>query len=304
LWSQAEIRLVINTDPEGFAHDYTGVHGPSVCAMGWRVDDARQALERAKAYLCQPFQQAVGPGEAEIPAIHGLDDSLVYLVDDHLAGGREIWEVDFVLDRFEQAGESSAGLTCIDHISQITTQDQLASAALFYHAVMGLAAFPPFEVVDPRGLMEVRVMETADRSLRIALCAPQSQGTMAGRFLSEYAGSGVHQVGFRTADIFKTVERLEANGVSLLPIPDNYFDDLEARFGPEPALVEALRKHGILYDRNDQGEFFHAYTRTYAGRFFFEVIERRGYADFGAANATIRLAAQARIASEETLGVG
>ena len=36
-----------------------------------------------------------------------------------------------------------------------------------------------------------------DRSLRIALCAPQSQGTMAGRFLSEYAGSGVHQVGWR-----------------------------------------------------------------------------------------------------------
>ena len=130
----------------------------------------------------------------------------------------------------------------------------LASAALFYHAVVGLSALPPFEVVDPRGLMEVRVMESGDRGLRIALCAPQSQGTMAGRFLSEYAGSGVHQVGFLTRNIIETVKQLEANGVGLLPIPENYYDDIEARFGPEPELLDALRKHNILYDRND-----HAY---------------------------------------------
>jgi len=41
------------------------------------------------------------------------------------------------------------------------------------------------------------------------------------------------------------------------------------------------------------GEFFHAYTRSFDGRFFFEFVERRGYDGFGAVNAAVRLAAQA-----------
>lgn len=55
-----------------------------------------------------------------------------------------------------------------------------------------------------------------------------------------------------------------------------------------------MRKRNILFDRNDEGDFFHAYTETFSGRFFFEIVERRGaYQQFGAANAGIRLAAQA-----------
>lgn len=300
LWSQSGVNLVLNTESEGFAHEYSGVHGPSVCAMGLRVDDAKLAEARAKAYLCQPFRHPVGRGEVEIPAIRGFDGSLLYLIDPTMGAGRSIWEVDFVLN-FEVLRRESAGLEGIDHIAQITSQEELASAVLFYRAVLGLQPAPVFEVPDPHGLMQVRVMENMDRTVRIALCAPQSQGTMAARFLSEYAGSGVHQIGFRSRDIFQTVRRLEINGVDLLPIPGNYYDDLEARFGLEPAMLDSLRQHNVLYDRNDQGEFLHAYTRTYAGRFFFEVVERRGYTDFGAANAAIRLAAQARNAPNHDL---
>ena len=55
-----------------------------------------------------------------------------------------------------------------------------------------------------------------------------------------------------------------------------------------------MRQRNILFDRNDDGDFFHAYTETFMGRFFFEIVERRGgYSQFGAANAPIRLAAQA-----------
>ena len=51
---------------------------------------------------------------------------------------------------------------------------------------------------------------------------------------------------------------------------------------------------GILYDRDGTAEYFQFYSRAFAKRVFFEIVERRGYQAYGAANAPIRLAAQAR----------
>ena len=59
--------------------------------------------------------------------------------------------------------------------------------------------------------------------------------------------------------------------------------------------VELIRRH-ILYDRSpDGGEFFHVYTQFFRGRFFFEVVQRKGGYDlYGAVNAPVRMAAQAQ----------
>jgi 4-hydroxyphenylpyruvate dioxygenase len=54
-----------------------------------------------------------------------------------------------------------------------------------------------------------------------------------------------------------------------------------------------MRRLSILYDRAGDGEFFHAYTRAFEHRFFFEFVERRSYEGFGAVNASVRMAAQA-----------
>ena len=58
--------------------------------------------------------------------------------------------------------------------------------------------------------------------------------------------------------------------------------------------MAALRQNQILYDREGDGEFFQIYTHAFDERFFFEIVERRNYHGFGAANAAIRLAAQTR----------
>ena len=55
----------------------------------------------------------------------------------------------------------------------------------------------------------------------------------------------------------------------------------------------ACAQLSILYDRSATGEFFHAYTHAFDGRFFFEIVQRRDYDGFGAVNASVRLAAQA-----------
>jgi 4-hydroxyphenylpyruvate dioxygenase len=56
-----------------------------------------------------------------------------------------------------------------------------------------------------------------------------------------------------------------------------------------------MRDLGVLYDRVKGGEFLHIYTQTFHDRFFFEILQRRDYDLFGAANTPVRLAAQARL---------
>ena len=120
--------------------------------------------------------------------------------------------------------------------------------------------------------------------------------TQSARFLSEFFGSGVQHLAFNSDDIVETVKRLTANGVAMLSMPENYYDDLEARADLAPDRLETLRAHNILYDRDEQGEYCQAYTQSFDGMFFFEFVERRGYRGFGAINAPIRLAAQTRLA--------
>ena len=60
-----------------------------------------------------------------------------------------------------------------------------------------------------------------------------------------------------------------------------------------------MAQRDILYDRDGDTEYFQFYTRAFARRVFFELVERRGYAGYGAVNAPIRLAAQARHKPEQ-----
>ena len=57
-----------------------------------------------------------------------------------------------------------------------------------------------------------------------------------------------------------------------------------------------MRGLGILYDEDESGRYFQLYTRAFQQQFFFEIVQRDGYGGFGAPNAPIRLAAQARLA--------
>ena len=88
---------------------------------------------------------------------------------------------------------------------------------------------------------------------------------------------------------------MAARGARVLPIPANYYEDLAARWGLDDARIAQLAAANLLYDRDDEGEFLHAYTDTFDDRFFFEIVQRRGnYQQYGAVNAAVRMAAQAQ----------
>jgi 4-hydroxyphenylpyruvate dioxygenase len=189
-----------------------------------------------------------------------------------------------------------AGLTHVDHISQSMHDEEILTWLLFYTSLLDVEKTRVYNVVDPGGIVQSQVVSTSDGALRLVLNASQSQRTLASRFLSQFFGSGIQHVALATDDIFATVEKLHASGVELLPIPENYYDDLEARTDLSAEDIDRLRAGQILYDREGAAEYFQVYTATFDNGFFFEIVERRDYAGFGAVNAPIRLAAQTRMA--------
>jgi 4-hydroxyphenylpyruvate dioxygenase len=293
-WRQGAINLVINAEREGFAHASYITHGPSVCALGLRVEDAGSAMARARALLAQPFSQAVGPGELELPAIRGVGGSLLYFTDPKSALAR-VWEIEFHRETDEPDSRLAGALTSIDHVSQSMEYDEMLSWLLFYTSIFEMERTPQVDVADPAGLVRSQVVENREKTVRIALNGAQSHRTLSGRFLSEFFGSGVQHIAFASADIFASARLLAGSAIQLLAVPDNYYDDLEARFALAPDFVDSLRASRLLYDRDDSGEYLQLYTEPFADRFFFEIVQRRnGYRGYGAANAPIRLAAQSR----------
>lgn len=289
LFRRGGANLVINAEPDSAAAEHFHLHGPSVCAMGFRVDDAARALGRADELLFPEWRDPIGAGERSIPAIRAPDGTLVYLIEPD-PSGRSIWDDDFHLAGDFTTDDEVAG---IDHVAQALPPDRLDSFMLFYRAVLGLVPQPLWELPDPYGMIRSRAVTSRDARVRLSLNASESRSTATGRFVA-YAGAGVHHIALATSDLRRTVLRLRANGVRTLPIPPNYYDDLAARWGMDETEVAALRNLDLLYDRDDAGEFRHAYTAAFDERFFFELVERRGYQGFGAANAGMRIAAQAQ----------
>ena len=77
----------------------------------------------------------------------------------------------------------------------------------------------------------------------------------------------------------------------------NYYDDVEARFGLDPALVARMKAANVLYDEDAGGQFFQVYSASRPDGLFFEVVQRQGnYQGYGAPNAPFRIAAQKRSA--------
>ncbi|MBN9009267.1 MAG: VOC family protein, partial [Rhizobiales bacterium] len=182
----------------------------------------------------------------------------------------------------------------VDHLAQSMTYDEMPSWVLFYTSLLDALKKPEVDIVDPSGLVRSRVVESSDASLRITMNGTENYRTLAGRFLRESFGSGIQHIAFSTGDIFAAMAAFKASGFRPLAISPNYYDDVESRFGLDPAFADRLRADNILYDRSETGEYFQFYSPTLGDTFFFEVVERRNYDGYGGPNAPFRIAAQKR----------
>jgi 4-hydroxyphenylpyruvate dioxygenase len=293
LWRQGQAQLVLNAENAGFALEYKAQHGSSVCAVALVVECLADAITRAKRYKYRVLEPDVRPGEQPIPAVVGTDGSLIYLLE-HGRNTDEFWSADFELVPQTDLPQSTLANFAVDHIGQVLPFSQSLSWLLFYRSLFVLDASNLTNIPDPGGLITSQVVENQDRSLRFVLNASQYAGTLATKYIAGHAGGGIQHVAFVVQDILATLQGWADAGIALLQLSPNYYADLQAKYHFEPNLLAQMQRLGVMYDADHNGEFFHAYTQTFADFFFFEVCQRRNYDGYGAVNAAVRVAAQSR----------
>ncbi|MEV4974693.1 bifunctional sugar phosphate isomerase/epimerase/4-hydroxyphenylpyruvate dioxygenase family protein [Streptomyces scopuliridis] len=276
LWEQGEARILLNT---GRAARRTV---PSLAAIGLETPDPAHAARRAEALLAPVVPRRRAPQDAPLDAVAAPDATELFFCrtgsPDHPS-----WTGDFADVPLFDAPEPAVGINRIDHIALTQPWHQFDEASLFYRSVLGLEADESLDLADPYGLLRSRAVAGADGGVRIALNIAPQPGEEDSR---------AQHIALETDDVIATARRVRERGAGLLPIPANYYDDLDARYELDPRTLGSLRELGILYDRDGDGEFFHCYTAT-VGRVFFELVQRTGgYRGYGAQNATVRLAAQ------------
>ena len=184
----------------------------------------------------------------------------------------------------------------IDHVVQAVPAGQVEPWVLFHRAVLGLVPERNVVMHDPYGVIRSREIESPDRAVRVSITVSERDNTSVSRAVSAFHGAGVQQIAVAVPDLVASARALKASGAPLLPIPENYYDDLLAKYDIEAGLLASMRELGILYDREPSGgEFLQLYLTPFDDRFHFELVERRGgYAGYGAPNAPFRLAAMAQ----------
>ncbi|MPY78962.1 MAG: TIM barrel protein [Actinophytocola sp.] len=274
LWQQGEARIVLNAG----AGDATGI-----AALAVETDDPGRSARRAQELCAPALPRTRGPEEADLTAVAAPDGSSVLFC--RTGADPASWLSDFI--RTGDASTSIAGISRIDHIGLTQPFDYFDEATLFYRSVLGLDPRDDSEFAAPFGLVRSRAITEPKGRVRIVL-----NGSLLRR--GEWA-PGVpdpQHIAFRTDDIVTTARVLAERGAPLLRVPDNYYDDLDARRHVDPELLAEMRRYGVLHDVDAHGEYFHCHTELLGSRVFFEIVQRvDGYTGYGAVNAPVRMAA-------------
>lgn len=289
LYRQGQINLVVNREPDSFANAYYDRHGTSVCALGLGSKQQAEVLANCHEYRCDFVQSPHLPDEMALPALRNVGDGLLYVVD--LAQAPRFFEVDFLPLPNEKPDPEGFGLTHIDHITQAVSSTEFLAVIQFYQILFGLVANEEYDLIDRNGIVHSRSLVNTEHTVQFPINTSHSRESSTERFRVGLSGSGVQHIALQCVDIFAVAKQL--NPHHILPISPNYYEEVQADFLLEDELIEKMRTHNVLYDANEQGEFFHIYTRHING-LFFEIVQRNGYQGFGERNAAARLAAQAR----------
>ena len=283
LHRQGQINFIINAEPQSFAQAFARVHGPSACAMAFRVRDAARAYARALELGAKPGPQSAGPMELNIPCIEGIGGSLIYLVD--LYGERSIYDVDFRPLQLPPA--QSAGLTLIDHLTHNVGRGRMDVWAGFYEKLFNFREIRYFDIEGKHTGLVSRAMTSPCGKIRIPINESQDDKSQIEEYLREYHGEGIQHIALGTDDIYRTVDVLRGHGVKFQDTPDTYYEGIEARVSGHREQLEALRQRRILIDGNPhkgEGVLLQIFTQNVIGPIFFEIIQRKGNEGFGEGN--------------------
>ncbi len=283
LHRQGDINFIINAEPKGFGQQFARQHGPSACAMAFRVKDAAFALKRAVELGAKAVETPVGPMELQIPAIEGIGGSIIYLVDRY--GDRTIYDVDFVQVSDPMQAVREAGLTLIDHLTHNVRRGNMNVWAGFYERLFNFREIRYFDIEGKKTGLFSRAMTSPCGKIRIPINESQDDKSQIEEYIREYQGEGIQHIALFTDDIYRTVDTLRANGIEFQDTPGTYYEGVEARVtGHQESLARMMERRILIDGSAKDGILLQIFTKNVIGPIFFEIIQRKGNEGFGEGN--------------------
>ena len=298
LYRQGGINFLINAEPDSFAQRFARLHGPSICAIAFRVQDVKLAYERALDLGAFGYAGKAGPGELNIPAIKGIGDSLIYLVDrwrgkngarDGDIGNIGFFDVDFEalpgIAAAEALNPAGHGLTYIDHLTHNVHRGRMGEWAEFYERLFNFREVRYFDLEGQSTGVKSKAMTSPCGKIRIPI--NEEGNEKAGQiqeYLDRYHGEGIQHIALGSTDLIATVDALQMSGIALLNTSETYYELLEKRIPGHGEDVAALQQRNILLDGTPGALLLQIFSENQLGPIFFEFIQRKGNEGFGEGN--------------------
>jgi 4-hydroxyphenylpyruvate dioxygenase len=297
LYRQGGINFIVNAEPDSFAQRFARMHGPSICAIAFRVQDAKAAYERAKSLGAWGYADQAGPGELNIPAIKGIGDSVIYLVDkwrgkngaaDGDLGNISFFDVDFAPLPGITAVDlnpTGHGLTYIDHLTHNVHRGRMQEWAGFYERLFNFREVRYFDFEGQATGVKSKAMTSPCGQIRIPI--NEEGNEKAGQiqeYLDRYHGEGIQHIALGSTDLVASVDALQMSGMKLLSTGETYYELLDQRIPGHGENVAELQSRSILMDGSKGELLLQIFSENQLGPIFFEFIQRKGNEGFGEGN--------------------
>jgi 4-hydroxyphenylpyruvate dioxygenase len=291
---QGRIRLVLTgalrSDTDVARHQ--AHHGDGVKAIALSVPDVDHAYSEALARGAEGVEEPTGVGdehgEVRRASITTYGETIHTFVDRFDYGGA-------FLPGYEPLGERDATpeemLLSIDHVVGNVPLGDMQRWVRFYEEVFGMVELTHFSdeaISTEYSALMSKVVTSGNGRIKFPINEPAEgkRKSQIDEYLDFYEGAGAQHLALSTRDIVGTVAELRRRGVSFLPIPDAYYEEVPERVPEVADQLADLREQGILVDHDDEGYLLQIFTKPIGDRptVFFEIIERHGSKGFGAGN--------------------
>lgn len=279
LHRQGHIHFISNPSSGGNAELFRAVHYRGASAMGFKVADSQQAFELAVKLGAVPATTK----DYDIPAIHGVGQSLIYLVDE--AAEKKLF-AEFGYTR-EYVRDSEYCLERIDHLTHNLNRGGVERMCRFYETVFGFKRVRSFHIEGKKTGLYSEVVASPCGRVIIPLNETKDDKSQIAEFIREYNGEGIQHIALLSDNIYKTVDALGNNGIPFQDTPDTYYEKVDQRLPGHGESVAELHKRRILIDGGEKqggGFLLQIFTKNSIGPIFFEFIQRKGNRGFGEGN--------------------
>ena len=284
LFRQGTINFLLNEAPDSFASGFAAEHGPSACGFAIRF---RKPTEQVLAHVLgnggakaddRPETGAIGA-----PAIKGIGDCMLYLVDD---GNPDVYADYEPLPGVDQHPKGF-GLTFIDHLTHNVFLGNMQTWSDYYEKLFNFREIRYFDIKGAKTGLLSKAMTAPDGVVRIPLNESSDEKSQINEYLRDYKGEGIQHIALFTDDIYASIEQMREAGIEFLDTPDTYFDVIDQRVPNHGEDVPRLARNKILIDADAETKqrlLLQIFTQNAFGPIFFEIIQRKGNEGFGEGN--------------------